>query len=153
MRKAGVTAVALFGGLLLAAAASAEKGDPLDCKCESDVNEDGYDIHYFPLDGSGSRAYSCGSTGCHISIAGAFCSAGHVGCTGVNLETGDPGRRESEGVIRPNVVHLAYRSDVVYNAKRQALQMIGCNGKWIANVPITDEERDMFVSIQLAISV
>lgn len=143
----GLAVLALFA---TTAMLTAEESHPLDCKCEPGESSSGAQGHYYPVDGSGSRAYTCTGGECHISLFSGTCSGNHSGCGG-NLTAVDA--TEAGDGVRPSVVNLAARVDVVYNAERRALQVIGCNGVLTGHIAISHAERDAVMGVRLALAL
>ena len=107
------------------------------------------DTHYFPYDETGTRAYHCAPATCHVGLFLGFCSAHHDGCGGL----AGPSSVDVDAFLNSarGILELALHDGVVYNVDRNALQVIGCDGRPSANVPVPEAERNAVMLIRAAV--
>jgi hypothetical protein len=131
--------------LLVATGVRGAESDPADCHCLSWQN--GWqDAHAFPI-GDGNLAYHCAPTTCHVTGYEGLCSAEHNGCGGDRATDLDV---DAALISSAGFLDLALRDGVVYNPDRQALQVVGCDGRLTASLPVSDAQRIAVLMLRAA---
>lgn len=128
------TLAALAGLSMVGVLATPLTADPLSCHCETDT-----DFWRHKFCSNCVLEYACGSGqeyGCHGVWATGGCSSAHAGCGPEG-----PVSFDVESALKNQMARyaMATRYDVVYNADRQALQVVGCGGGLIAHIPVATE--------------
>jgi transcription elongation factor len=87
---------------------------------------------------SGGYTYACEPNSCHINWQSGTCSCCHGSCYLVeDVKDAVAAARVGDNSTMLKTGAITQAAQIRYNAKRQAIQVVGCDGNVIAHFPVT----------------